>query len=107
MAIAVYNSEVPELIAVFDNPTLLSKYLVIHNVKSKNTTLSGILMCIKNNGTIKASSTRLNMKLACRNATAKQIELLNGESHVLFVDYIPKVDFNLELSYSLPAPYRV
>ena len=89
--IAVYNTEVPELIALFTDKQVLIKYIVGTGECSKEQISNHVNKSIVNAGKVRKTSTPLNLSLAFRYASPEYIELLYGKDYILFVDYIPPV----------------
>ena len=79
---AVYNADKKELIGLFNSRTLASKYIFGDRTKSGK-----ITDAIRRTGAMKASSNPMNIRIACRNLTPKQKELLGTEPFLIFGDY--------------------
>lgn len=96
--VAVYNTAVPECIAIFRDRQALVKYLLKSDScpekMSKN-----VFNSLSRKRTIRPDTTKLGLKLAIRNANSKQLALLGTTDCVVFVDYIPAVRFNELMSY--------
>jgi hypothetical protein len=97
--VAVYNTAVPECIAIFRNRTDLAKYLMCPGNNRPEVMCQNILNSINRKATIRPATTKLGLKLALRNANKEQLEILGNKEVVVIADYIPAVKFNEMLSF--------
>lgn len=97
--VAVYNTAVPECIAIFRDRQALVKYLLKSDScpekMSKN-----VFNSLSRKRTIRPDTTKLGLKLAIRNANSKQLALLGTTDCVVLVDYIPAVRFNELIAFN-------
>ncbi len=89
LPVAVYNTDVPELIAIFKERRVLAKYAKIIN--------SRISIGIRDK--TKFRKTSLQFPITLRNANETQINTLGNDDYILCVDYIPKIPFNMVLGF--------
>ena len=96
--LSIYNSEKRELIAIFSDLVLLSKYLS-YNKTTKERIRNVIYQAWRKKSCIGKSTTCLNIKLAIRTANKDQLLLLDNNPYILLVDYIPQIPFNMLITY--------
>lgn len=92
--IAVYNCDVPELIAVFADKAVLIKWLGNNQIR-KEVIMRSVNYAIKSGGKINKKTNGLKLSLALRNVNEKQLKLLADKEYVILVDYVPKPTFNM------------
>lgn len=91
--VAVYNSWVPECIAIFKDRQVLGKYLMLPNSRPEIIN-KNVWKAINNKTPLSSASNRLEIKLALRNANKEQLEILKDKDYAILVDYIPQPLFS-------------
>lgn len=93
LPICVYNTHVPELIAIFRSATVLSKYLSVEG-RAFYKTRTYIGECLAKKTGMLGKSNSLGLRLAFRYMQEDKAHILGELEYILLVDYIPKLPFN-------------
>ena len=88
--IAIYNSEVPELVAVFRNVAMFCKYCSLLGGKSPSMLKKMVWKSLHCSRVCKKETTPLNLRLAFRIAQQKHLDLLQEKNYHIVVAYLPQ-----------------
>jgi hypothetical protein len=97
--IAIYNTAVPECIAIFKERSALVKYLLGEDMCPESVS-KAVNKAINKKTKIRPATTKLGLQLAIRYANSQQLQRLGNQEAVVIVPYIPAVKFNELIAFN-------